>query len=88
MPDPSSAPYGKRCVAKAPKGRRGKSCARTVTVGALSLAGHAGLDRVAFQGRISPSKRLKPGCYTLHIVATNAAKEHSAPATLTFTIVR
>jgi len=79
---------GKRCLAKAPKGRRGRSCTRTVAAGSLALAGHAGLDKVSFQGRISVSKRLKPGRYTLRIVATNAMGERSAPATLTFTIIR
>jgi hypothetical protein len=40
---------------------------------------------VHFQGRISPSKKLRPGRYTLVITATNTAG--STTARLKFTIV-
>jgi DNA-binding beta-propeller fold protein YncE len=79
---------GRRCLAKSRKNARGRSCTRTVTAGLLSLAGHAGTNKVVFQGRISRSQKLKPGRYTLVITATNAAGARSAPASLSFTIVK
>jgi hypothetical protein len=60
---------------------------RTVTVGRLTFTGHSGSNRVAFQGRISAARKLKPGRYTLVITATNSAGVRSAPRSLTFTIV-
>ncbi len=72
----------------APTGKNGgkPSCKRTVTAGALSFTAHSGKNKVAFQGRISRSKKLKPGSYTLVITATNAGG-HSSPKHLSFTIV-
>jgi hypothetical protein len=61
---------------------------RTATAGTLSFAGHAGANRVAFQGLVSHSKRLPLGSYALIIIATNSADARSAPASLSFTIVR
>jgi hypothetical protein len=54
----------------------------------LSFAGHGGLNKVFFQGRISRSRKLKPGHYTLIITATNASGRHSRPVRLSFTIVK
>jgi hypothetical protein len=59
-----------------------------VTKGTLSFTGHAGTNHVSFQGRISRSKRLQLGTYTLIITATNAAGQGSSPKQLTFTIVK
>jgi hypothetical protein len=59
-----------------------------VTAGRLTFTGHSGTNRVAFQGRVSRAKKLKPGHYTLVITATNSAGGRSAPRSLTFTIVR
>jgi hypothetical protein len=76
-----------RAQSKSKSNRRKPACKRTVTAGTLVLTGHAGLNKVAFQGRISASKKLRPGPYTLGIVA-RAAGRSSLPATLRFTIVR
>lgn len=57
-------------------------------VGTLTFAGHSGTNKVAFQGRISPEEKLKPGRYTLVITATNSAGMRSAPKSLSFTIVK
>jgi hypothetical protein len=57
-------------------------------VGTLTFPGHSGTDKVAFQGRISPKEKLKPGRYTLSITATNTAGMRSAPKALSFTIVK
>jgi hypothetical protein len=61
---------------------------RTVAAGGLSFAGHSGTNKVKFQGRISSAKKLKPGRYTLVITAADSAGQHSAPKSLSFTIVR
>jgi FG-GAP repeat protein len=60
----------------------------TVTAGRLTFTGRSGTNRVAFQGRISPVKKLKPGRYTLVMTATNSAGVRSAPTSLSFTIVK
>lgn len=76
-----------RCVAPNRRNARKRHCRLTVTVGTLSFAGHAGTDRVRFQGRPSRRRRLPPGVYSVTITATSAGHS-SAPKTLTFRIVR
>jgi len=61
---------------------------RTVTAGGLTFTGHNGTNKVKFQGRVSPTKKLKPGHYTLAITATDSAGVSSAPKSLSFTIVK
>jgi hypothetical protein len=77
-----------RCVAQSKKNRRKHACKRTLTRGTLSFTGHAGTNKVSFQGRISHSKKLGLGSYTLVITATNAAGQHSSTKQLSFTIVK
>jgi uncharacterized delta-60 repeat protein len=77
-----------KCVAQTKNNRRKPACTRTVTPGTLNFTGHSGTNKVAFQGRISPTKKLKPGRYTLVITATDSARQHSAPEQLSFTIVK
>lgn len=60
---------------------------RTLTAGTLSLPGHLGSDRILFQGRLSATKKLAPGTYTVAFTATNTAHQSTAPQKLTFTIV-
>jgi hypothetical protein len=78
---------GRRCVAATHGNRSRRACTRTVTAGRLVLAGAAGARRLAFQGRVSRSKRLAPGSYTLQLTAV-AGGLSSNLASLTFTIVR
>jgi uncharacterized repeat protein (TIGR01451 family) len=78
---------GDRCVAQTGKNRRKTACRRTITRGTLHFSAPAGTSKLSFQGRISASKRLEPGRYTLVITATNAAGQRSEPQTLSFTIV-
>jgi hypothetical protein len=59
-----------------------------VIQGTLTFIGRSGLNKVAFQGRISRSKKLPLGAYTLQITALNSAGKRSSPRTLNFTIVR
>ena len=79
---------GHRCAAPTKSNKHRKSCKRTVTRAGLSLPGHAGTNKVAFYGRISHGKKLKPGRYTLVLTATNAAGEQSSPKRIVFTIVK
>jgi CSLREA domain-containing protein len=76
-----------RCVAQTKTNRRKGACQRTVTRGRLSFSGHSGTNRVSFQGRISRTKKLKSGRYTLIVTATNATGQHSSAKALRFTIV-
>ncbi len=77
-----------RCVKPTKRNRKQPACKRTVTRGALTMSGHPGANKVSFQGRITRSKKLGPGRYSLTIAATNAAGLRSAAQTLSFTIVR
>jgi hypothetical protein len=77
---------GDKCVAN--RNRRRLSCKRTVTKGTLSVMGHSGLNKVAFQGRIARSERLPLGAYTLRITARNSGGQPSNTRSLSFTIVR
>jgi streptogramin lyase len=74
-----------RCVRPTTKNGKGQKCKRSLTAGTLSFTGHAGANKVSFEGRISASRKLRPGSYTLAIVASASGK-HSAPATLRFTV--
>jgi hypothetical protein len=76
-----------KCLVQTRRNRHKPSCHRTTIAGALVFTGHAGRNQVVFQGRLSPSKRLEPGSYTVTITAV-AAGRGSTPQTLTFTIVK
>jgi DNA-binding beta-propeller fold protein YncE len=76
-----------RCVAPTRANQHKHACARQVAAATLSVAGHNATNRVAFEGRVSRAKTLKPGRYTLLITATNAAGQRSAPRSLSFTIM-
>jgi hypothetical protein len=75
-----------RCVAATPHNASKRRCTRRVAVGGFSLPGHAGVNKAAFQGRLSKTKTLKPGTYTL-VVSAHSAGLASPPRSLTFTIV-
>jgi Concanavalin A-like lectin/glucanases superfamily len=74
-----------RCAVQPKHRHRGNVCKHSVVRGTLSFAGHAGMNKVSFQGR-SGKHKLKPGSYILVITAANAAG-HSSPKSLSFTIV-
>jgi hypothetical protein len=76
-----------KCVAQTRRNRHKPSCMRTVPAGTLAFSGHPGFDKVLFQGRLSASKKLKPGSYTVTITAS-ASGGSSTPQTLSFTIVK
>lgn len=76
------------CVAATGRNRHARSCTRTLARGTHSFAAHAGANRIFFQGRLSASRRLRPGTYTVLITATNAAGQRSSTSRLRTTIVR
>ncbi len=53
--------------------------------GVLILTGHAGTDKIIFEGRLSKKQKLAPGAYTLTITASNSSGR-SSPRTTRFTI--
>ena len=77
-----------KCVAQTNKNRRKRTCRRTLTRATLSFTGHAGTNKVSFQGQVSRKKKLTLGSYTLVITATNGAGQHSPAKQLSFTIVK
>jgi hypothetical protein len=77
-----------RCTERTAKNRHRPRCTRTILAGSFTFAGHLGTNKVRFAGRISRSHKLKPGRYTVAITATNLQGKHSAPRSLTFTIVK
>ena len=79
---------GHRCVAPTRANRRKARCTRMLTRGALTFAARAGAQKLSFQGKLSRSRQLQPGTYSLSIVARNAAGQASPAAQLTFTIVK
>jgi hypothetical protein len=78
---------GGRCVATSPSNRRRARCIRYVATGALTMNGHAGIDRVAFQGRLSGTRKLNVGSYRLTVGASDPAGNRARTRSATFTIV-
>ncbi len=77
----------RKCVAQTKHNRHDRSCKLSKSEGTISLTGHAGTDKVSFQGRISKHKKLGPGTYTLTITASNSSGK-SRGRSVTFTIAR
>jgi uncharacterized repeat protein (TIGR01451 family) len=77
----------RRCVPASRKNRLKPRCTRRVGVGSRIFNAHKGLNKVRFQGRISKTKRLKPGRYTLTITAADSAGNRSKPKTLSLTVL-
>jgi hypothetical protein len=76
-----------RCVAVTP-GNSGKArCKRTVSAGSFGLAAHSGLNKVTFQGRLSSTKTLKPGTYSLILTARDSRGLSAVSQPLSFTIL-
>ncbi len=86
QPAPGRSVRG-HCVAQTKHNRARRACTRTLTVAALApLQGLAGADHVRFQGRLSSTKTLKPGRYTL-VLSASADGLTSTSRSLTFTIL-
>jgi hypothetical protein len=76
-----------KCVAQTSANRNHKACTRSVPRGSLSFSAGAGLHKLFFQGRLTRTRKLKPGTYTLTITATNAAGQRASKTLRSFTIV-
>jgi Bacterial Ig-like domain (group 3) len=77
-----------RCVAPRGHARHGRACGRTVTAASLSLqVARAGTIRLAFQGRLTRSRRLPPGDYTVVVIARSSYGQ-SPPERIAFTILK
>jgi hypothetical protein len=76
-----------KCVAQTKHNKHDHACTRSVSAGSLTLAGHAGTDKITFQGRLSSKHKLASGTYTLTLTATNATGQ-SRSRTTTFTIAK
>jgi hypothetical protein len=77
---------GAKCVAPTPKNRKRGRCTRAVVAGRLTFEGHAGTNRVRFEGVLT-HKTLRPGHYTLRAVA-RALRKRSRTRTALFTIAK
>jgi len=75
-----------RCVAPGSANRGRPKCKRAVPSGSLPVAGHAGRDKVSFQGRLSRAKKLAPGDYTATVV-TAGTHARAQTRSLSFTIL-
>jgi sugar lactone lactonase YvrE len=76
-----------RCVAPTNANRGKHACGRQIPAATLTFTAHTGTNQLTFQGRVSRSKRLRSGHYTVTFTATNAARLRSVPRSLSFTIV-
>jgi len=59
------------CVAQTKHNTKLRKCKRTLTAGTVSLNARSGTDKIAFQGRVSSTRKLKPGAYTVTFTATD-----------------
>jgi uncharacterized repeat protein (TIGR01451 family) len=78
---------GKQCKTPTRSNARKRHCTRTMIAGSLSTTGHAGTNKLRFQGRLSRRKTLKKGHYSVRITATDAAGNRSKPKTTSITIL-
>jgi hypothetical protein len=76
---------GKRCVAKPKRNAKGKRCSLwTPMRGGVARAGHAGLDKIHFEGVLDANKPLPTGTYRLSLKASNSAGSVTAAQHPTF----
>jgi hypothetical protein len=78
----------RKCVAQTASNRRNKACTRSVRSAAQAFSVGAGMHTLFFQGRLNRSRKLKPGTYTLSLIAFNTAGQQATKMTRSFTIVR
>jgi hypothetical protein len=75
------------CKPPNPSNASKRKCTRTIPAGALSLPGHAGLNKLRFQGLLPNGKSLKLGSYNVSLTASDSAGLQSAAQSLSFSIV-
>lgn len=78
---------GKRCVARTKRNAKGKRCSLWTPVrGGVIRAGHAGLDKIRFEGILDTKKPLPTGAYRLMLKASNSGGSVIAPQHPSFTL--
>jgi hypothetical protein len=75
------------CKPPNPSNASKRKCTRTILAGSLSLPGHAGLNKLRFQGLLPNGKSLKLGSYNLSLTARDAGGLQSAAQSVSFSIV-
>jgi len=71
------------CTAPSKHNHRGKHCTRHLNKGSVTFQAPAGANRISFGGRLSATKKLKPGTYAVTITATaNGATGAASNVTL------
>jgi hypothetical protein len=76
-----------KCVAQTTANRNRRACTRSVGRGAISKSATAGAHKLFFQGRLTPTRNLKPGTYRLTITAINSVGLSASRTLRTFTII-
>ncbi len=74
------------CVAQTADNARKPRCTRVATVGTVRIHGHAGINRITFDGRTSNIPKLSPGHYRVTITLTDAAAHNSQPRSASFIV--
>jgi hypothetical protein len=77
---------GGRCVAPRPANSGKPRCKRALPAGSLALSGHAGTNKVVFQGRLSRTRSLAPGTYEVIASGRDARGVQAVSRPLSFTI--
>jgi hypothetical protein len=77
-----------KCVHPSGSTKGQPRCTQTHAAGTLSLPAHRATNHIRFQGRLTATKRLGPGTYTLTITATDGARQTTTSRVLAFTIVK
>jgi hypothetical protein len=76
-----------RCIASTGSNNRARRCIRQVDAGSVTFNAHAGTNAVGFQGRLSRKRSLKPGHYTVTIVAVDDSRKRSNSEKVSFTLL-
>lgn len=78
---------GGKCVAPNASNQGRRKCERTVVAGSLADTGHAGLDKISFQGHLSSSEKLGVGTYHVSVTTHGSHGLESLTSPLSFTIL-
>jgi hypothetical protein len=79
---------GHRCRARPKTHGNGRRCTRYAAISrAVTGNGHAGLNRISFDGVLDGGPRLSPGAYRLSLTASDAAARTTAAQHPTFTLL-
>lgn len=78
---------GSKCVAAKRGRKKGKACKKGVRAGSLSLQSTMGKNKIRFNGKVG-GRALKPGAYSLSLVATGNSGQSSEPAKASFKVLK